>query len=396
MELTPIKIRGRHWRNRAQKPLAPTKRSTITPTTEAGPTHLGKRAKISKSKKKKIAAMPTLQGLPQELLEIIFLYSMNMSLPRASPLLGCKLSSRAVTMEYTMRSFFHTVDHRTNYRDRKRSSDANLQSSILACRFFTFDFFLAYVQRAHDAMVRLQGKVWEATGVQVYGVQEFDGLWPYKFTKVAYLAFAEGFHVPEKLLHGPWSKDKESLLYVLVSFGGEIDWEGSMAGEVAREGIKGAIRDGSEYAVAALSVLLGVPKAITTDMLRYAVIHCGCSIKILRHLLFNAQILGHEVSKEALDFYDATIWAWADVNGEKGTVLKEMLGKADAFDMEFYFDENVDWTSVVPFPYGGTKFDNRTALDEQLVQELLQNLYRNYGRKITRRRVMPFARNPEA
>ncbi|CAO2651192.1 Nn.00g094890.m01.CDS01 [Neocucurbitaria sp. VM-36] len=284
-----------------------------------------------------------------------------------------------------MRSFFYTVDHRVNHRDRKKTSDPQLQSDILSCRFFTYEFFLDYVKRAHDAMIRLRGKAWEKTGVPVLGVQEFEGLWVFRFTKIPYLSFAEGFHIPEKLLHGPFTNDKASLLYVLVSLNGEIDWTGSMAGEAAKTGIKDAIKETNEHAVAALAVLLGVPKAITTDILRYAVINCGCEINVLRHLLYNAQILSQEISKDVLDFYDPKLWAWADANGERGDVLKDMLKKADAFDLEFYFDEDADWTKIVGFPYGGSRFDIRTAFDE-VVRELLGNLYRNYGRKITRKR----------
>jgi hypothetical protein len=337
-------------------------------------------------KRKEIApAMPTLQGLPQELLEIIFLYSMNMALPRSSSILGRKLSSHAITMEFTLRSFFHTVDHRTNHRDRVKTSDPNVQSELLACRFFTWDFFIKYVDRAHGAMVKLRGKAWEKAGVEVPGAKEFDGLWPFQFTKIPYLSFAQGFHVPEKLLHGPWTKDKASLLYVLVSLNGEIDWEGSLSGEMAKNGIIEAIEEGNEHAVAALAVLLGVPKAITTDMLRCAVIECGCNINILRHLLFNAQILARDTLKDTLDFHDPKLWAWAEAHGQKGEVLKDMLRKADVFDLEFYFEEDSDWTKIVPFPYGGSKFDTRTGL-HAVVRELLVNLYRNYGRKITPRR----------
>ena len=329
--------------------------------------------------------MPTLLGLPQELLEIIFLHSMNISLPRASPLLGRKLSSRAVTLEYTMRAFFNTVDHTTNYRDRKKTGDRLLQSDLLSCHFFTWDFFLRYVDRSHDAMVTLRGKAWEKTGVEVPGVRQFDGLWPFRFTTIPYLAFADGFYVPEKLLHGPWDEGKVNLLYVLVSLNGEIDWEGSMAGETAKQGIREAVAEGNERAVAALSTLLGVPKQIDTGLLRYAVLDRGCNINVLRHLLFNAQILAQNVSEDVLDFLDTRLWAWADANGDKGDVLKHMLKKADAFDLEFYFEEESDWTKIVPFPYGGSKFDTRTTFDV-VVRELLMNLYWSYGRKITRRR----------
>ncbi|KAJ4381220.1 hypothetical protein N0V86_003569 [Didymella sp. IMI 355093] len=384
LHLTPIKIRGKKRKNTHPSiPANAISSSSSTPSI-AQPQQARHKKLKKRLHKHTVAAMPTLLGLPQELLELIFLHSMNTSLPLASPLLGRKLSSTAVTLEFTMRTFFHTVDHTTNYRDRKKRSDARAQSDLLTRRFFTWDFFRKYVQRSHDEMVKLRGKAWEKTGVEVPGLNMFDGLWPFRFMKIPYLAFADGFHIPEKLLHGPWDEDKTNLLYVLVSLSGEIDWQGSMAGETAKLGIRGAIEQRDERAVAALATLLGVPKQIDTGLLRYAVVECGCNVNILRHLLFNAQILAQNVSKDQLDFLDTRLWAWADAHGEKGGVLKSMLKKANSFDLEFYSDES-DWTKIVPFPYGGSKFDTRTTFDD-VVRELLMNLYWSYGRKITRRR----------
>jgi hypothetical protein len=377
MDLTPIRIRGRRRKHPA---------SLLTAQLQASAKLINqKQQQKTKKTKEAIRAMPTLQGLPLELLEMVFLYSMNIALPQCSPTLGRKLSSSTVIMDFTMRSFFHTVDHRTNHRDRVKASDPKLQSGLLSCRFFTWDFFLKYVERAHAAMIELRGKAWEKTGVEVLGVREFDGLWPFQFTKITYLGFADGSYVPEKVLHGPWTKEKANLLYVLVSLNGEIDWAGSLSGETAKSGMREAIKEGSEHAVAALAVLLGVPKLITTELLRYAVVQCGCNINILRHLLFNAQILAQETTKDTLDFHEPKLWAWAEANGEKGAVLKDMLKKADAFDLEFYFEADADWKQIVSFPYGGSKFDTRTAFQD-VVRELLINLYKNYGRKITRRR----------
>lgn len=388
MGLTPVRVRGRHWRHRKDPLIVASQlqASTSSPLLSQA-VSLENRRRKRKIKKAKVTtpAMPTLQGLPQEILEIIFLYSMNISLPRASPSLGQKLSSKTIIMEFTMRSFFHTVDHKANIRCRKVTSDPQLQSDILSCRFFTYDFFLAYVQRAHETFIKLRGKAWENTGVPVLGVREFDELFAYRFTRIHYLAFANGFHVPEKLLHGPFTKDKASLLYVLVSINGEIDWTGSMAGEAAKSGIKEAVKEGNEHAVASLAVLLGVRKAISTDILRYAVVTCNCPINMMRHLLFNAQILAAETSQYTLDFYDSGLWAWANANGERGDVLKNMLRRADLFDLEFYFEEDADWTKIVGFPYGGARFDTRTGLNA-VVREMLTILYSNYGRKITRTR----------
>ncbi|KAL5114837.1 hypothetical protein ACEQ8H_007266 [Pleosporales sp. CAS-2024a] len=379
LALTPVKIRGRK-RNHAA--------SLLVAKLQASQSSDIKRQKKMQKQRDKAAAMsmsvPTLQGLPQELLEMIFLYSMNMSLPRCSPDLGRTLSSSKMCIDFTMRALFDTVDHTTNHRDRIKTSDAKLQSHVLNSRFFTFPFFLKYVHHAHNAMIKLRGKAWEKTGIQVPGVHDLDGLWPFQFTKIPYLGFADGFFVPEKLLHGPWTTDKASLLYVLTSLHGQIDWAGSLSGEIAKSGIKEAISVGNEHAVAALAVLLGVPRAITTDMLRFAVVDCRCSINILRHLLFNAQILAGQTTKDTLNFHDPQLWAWAGAHDDRA-IVKELLIKADAFNLEFYFEQNADWKSIVPFPYGGTKFDTRTAFSD-IVRELLMNLYRNYGRKITTQR----------
>ena len=223
-----------------------------------------------------------------------------------------------------MRNFFETVDHKANIRQKQRAPtiDPTTQSQLLSCRFFTWSFFLSYVQRAHDALIRLRGRAWARTGVAVPGIEQFEGgLWPFKFTKISYLSFAEGFQIPEKLLHGPWADDKARLLYVLVSITGEIDWHNSMAGETAKEGLRQAIKEQNEHAVAALSVLVGIQKEVSTETLRYAVIMCGCDFNIIRHLLFNAQILASKMTREVLNFHDPQIWAWADEerNVEKGS-----------------------------------------------------------------------------
>lgn len=379
MTLTPVRVRGKK-RNRelVNRTLSQVSRAQLL---SKRPRTVSKTAR-SKSRKETIAAMPTLQGLPQELLEIVFLYSMNISLPRASHDLGRKLSSRTVCLEFCVRAFFDTVEHKAPIRTRKITSDPIFQSEILTCKFYNWAFFLAYVQKAYDAYRALRGRIW--AGVTVPDVTCFDGLWPFRFAKITYLSFAEDFQIPEKLLHGPWTQDKASLLYVLVSLNGEIDWEGSMAGETAKEGLKEAISEGNEHAVAALSVLLGVARAITTDMLRYAVIDGGCDMNIIRHLLFNVQILYRDTSRDTLNLYDPILWQWADNEGEddgKGELLKDMIKRAEKFDLEFYKEGESDFKSIVPFPYSGEKFGAQNAFDN-IVRELLTLLYRNHGRRI--------------
>lgn len=299
MDLTPVKIRGKRKRPGASE--SNLQKALTAFSLQAKRSRLS--SKLVRPKKTTAMATPTLQGLPQELLEIIFLYSMNISLPRSSPILGRKLSARTVTLEFVLRAFFHTVDHGTNYRDRKTTGDPIFQSQLLACRFFTWDFFRFYVQKAHRTLIQERGAIWKDASVQPAGFEAFDGLFPFKFMKITYLGFAEGFHIPDKLLHGPWSHDKASLLYVLVSLSGELDWAGSMAGEIAKQGILQAIEQNAERAVAALAVLLGVAQMISTSILRKAVMDCRCNFNIVRQLLFNAQILQQASPNDSLDFH---------------------------------------------------------------------------------------------
>jgi hypothetical protein len=397
MDLTPVRIRGKRKRpgttkSNLQKALEASSSQSKRPRTFQNP---------AKPKKITESAMPTLQGLPQELLEMIFLYSMNISLPRASPTLGRKLSSNAVIMEFVVRSFYHTVDHKSNYRDRQVTSDPAIQSQILTCRFFTWDFFRTYVAKAHSSYIQQRGDIWKDASAQPLGVEAFDGLWPFRFMKVTYLGFAEGFYIPEKVLHGPWVTDKASLLYVLVSLGGEIDWESSMSGEIAKAGLLQAISENKERAVAALAVLLGVAQMISTSIIHQAVVEGGCNLNIVRQLLFNAQILHQKLPKDTLDFYgqshqampcrkhmlialaDPALWRWADAHEGKGVVLKDLLRKADKFSLEFYLEgEEGALAKIVPFPYGGAKFDPRNPLNN-VGREMLARLYRSYGRKMT-------------
>ncbi|KAL5422929.1 hypothetical protein PMIN04_004337 [Paraphaeosphaeria minitans] len=387
MDLTPVRIRGKRKRPGATK-------SNLQKALEASASQ-GKRPPISQhpAKSKKIAetAMPTLHGLPVELLEMIFLYSMNISLPRTSPTLGRKLSSYTVIMEFVLRSFYHTVDHKNNYRDREVTSDPGIQSQLLACRFFTWDFFRAYVAKAHSSFIQQRGDIWKDASAQPLGVEALDGLWPFRFMKIMYLGFAKGFYIPEKVLHGPWTDDKASLLYVLVSMSGEVDWEGSMSGEIAKAGLVEAVNENRERAVAALAVVVGVAQMINMSVIRQAVMDCGCNLNIVRQLLFNAQILRHDLPKDNVDFYDPALWRWADAHEGKGALLKDLLRKADRFSLEFYLEgEEGSHAKIVPFPYGGAKFDPRNPLND-VGREMLVRLYRSYGRKMT---VSPRRRRP--
>lgn len=90
-------------------------------------------------------------------------------------------------------------------------------------------------------------------------------------------------------------------------------------------------------------------------------------------------------------FVDPALWRWADAHEGKGVLLKDLLRKADNFSSEFYLEgEEGAQAKIVPFPYGGAKFDPRNPLNN-VGREMLVRLYRSHGRKMT---VSPRRRRP--
>ena len=55
--------------------------------------------------------------------------------------------------------------------------------------------------------------------------------------------------IPKKLLRGPWTDSKVNLLEALVGATSFIDWEGSLSGETAMQGLEDAVREGNFRAV---------------------------------------------------------------------------------------------------------------------------------------------------
>lgn len=314
---------------------------------------------------------------------MIFLYSTNPALPRCSSIIGQKLSSTSVCLQFCVRIF---CDTKPSFKiPHVEPASPELQSQVLRSRFFTWSFFEKYVQRAYETSRKRRGQGWDKTGLRFPNPVLLEGLWPHQIAKLYYLGFAEGFLIPENLLHGHWTEEKASLLYVLVCCHGEVDWEGSMAGETAKEGLLDAIREDNERAVAALAVLLGVARALSTEAVRIAVMECDCNLNIVKHLLFNAQILSQA---GAMDFHDPALWSWAqqaeDAGDPKGRQVREMLKKAEQFSLNFYERGQTNFQGVVTFPYSGPLFDARSSLDQsRMQQELLAKLYRNYGWRIT-------------
>jgi len=242
---------------------------------------------------------------------------MNVSLPQSSAHLARKLSSEHVFLDFSLKALW-----REEAQDTSPENDeayAQLQSQLLRCRFFTWQFYKGYVQKLNKLRPDIHGNNIDLDNP------------PYSFGPYfrcskgpAYLSLARGCHIPEKLLKGSWTPDKTSFLECVIWLGATIDWTGSSAGEIATQGLYDAIREGDLNAVAALTCPRCDPVRLTTEMLRFAVSDCGCDEEIVNLLL--SPPLGIDVD---VDFHDPELWAWAGreegKGNPKGVWLRQIL-----------------------------------------------------------------------
>ncbi|OBT79833.1 hypothetical protein VF21_01598 [Pseudogymnoascus sp. 05NY08] len=277
-------------------------------------------------------SMTLLERLPTELLEKIFLVSLNFNLPRSSPIIGIKLSNQYIYITTTVAIFEPTwrYNYGLLYEQRRTASgsldggdvpgDPDLQSSLLRCQWATV------------FMIRQAEKAWMLTAPQKPVKQEVEGVAqarshspasdseqlvhtethtseerlsgdsePHDFDE-QYAEFLrltdpeaareEGMttsptfrwkiplkihpqtEIPESLLRGPWSPDMVMYLFWLTRAGARIDYSASTNGEVARQGLDQAILDGN-LQILYLLHCLGIETTVHEDILESAVRACS-------------------------------------------------------------------------------------------------------------------------
>lgn len=153
VDMTPIKIRGKRAPRRRivdealdakrQAPLLGGLRSPLVSPSPANHPHYPPQTYLP-------VGVSLIERLPIELLEIIFWHCPNVSLPRASPILGHALSSFHVKSQLVGKLFSSNPGHglqRSNLHETfgRRHSHATLQSDLLKTRWMTMDFWRQYM-----------------------------------------------------------------------------------------------------------------------------------------------------------------------------------------------------------------------------------------------------------
>ncbi|KAF8859383.1 hypothetical protein BDZ45DRAFT_673336 [Acephala macrosclerotiorum] len=339
MELTAIKVHGKKSRDCGKAAVAarkllkrpsgrpfkladPNEESQIAASSEPSSKKLKKRSmKNMKSRRK----MSDLEKLPTEILETVFLFCMNLGLPKSSPIIAAKLSSQTVYNKTILEAFGPTWE-RWHGRERnwlqKRNAqpgdseeDPVLQSAVLRCRWATLPTILSakdnWVQKF--AKDRLFKPVWfdiksnppaedseesdtseEATeehdepqmtaheyfntdfnGFSDLILSERDGGWLWdKCSWERNSDVAEGTEIPQSLLSGPWDEDMLKYLFWLRKSGAGIDWLNSTSGEVGLDGLKKAILFGDIRAIHILA-WTGIIEKLNVELLIWAFRNAG-------------------------------------------------------------------------------------------------------------------------
>ena len=263
------------------------------------------------------------EQLPTEIVQVIFIYSYNISLPMASPVFSQQLSAEDIYVRCATELLFRERDSEPSY------SDAAV-SRMLQCKWMSWRIFKMAVEECH---CRTNRRIRDEKGLSN---EEETGFVPHIIPYLDpsfddpgprfYLHLNSAVQLPEKVLRGPWTADTTAFLTYLICSKVSIDWELSSRGEVATAGLDSAITARNRTAVVCLlTQTAGVVP--TVAHLKSAVMDHGCDQTIVVHIVLaalSAQIRGKWRGHSLTDvnFRDAALWSWASrvkrLGGEQG------------------------------------------------------------------------------
>ena len=345
-DLTPVRIRGKRYAP-GQKPTIHTKHNNAY-TPSSNTTDHSKRSHLSR-----------IETLPTELLHHIFRLCPNIYLPVASPTLGQILSDKAIKVHIVVQ----TLSNRQTLIDAVaeasgHTSIASLQSEVLNRKWLTFEFLRDALKETaklprHDAPLDFanDGEPDEDSSLSaadtdsdLSSVTGADSPIAQKPTKAKKLPLYKNLDlhkctaVPVKLLHGPWTASKLTLLKLLFRAGGSIERVTSTDDEVASASLLEALKSSNRKVALALIPRLSYRSFLDLDNytepphigvtpdtshFRAAILEGGCDRELLlRMLLFPGT---------DIDYEDRAVWKWIhdsiSVSDEKGLWLKQTLGE---------------------------------------------------------------------
>lgn len=130
--------------------------------------------------------------------------------------------------------------------------------------------------------------------------------------------------IPVKLLHGPWTEEQLSFLFVLSVGGAEFDLDNKMHRDIAKKGLTEAIRGDNYRAVRLITEAWASSQPLSmtekeartfrikpdTEHLKVAVIERGCRRDIVQALLL--------AKSSDIDYTNTAVLEWAENQREQG------------------------------------------------------------------------------
>lgn len=343
-DLTPVRIRGKRY--------APGQKSPIhTKHYNAYPSFSDK---ADQSKRPRLSRLET---LPTELLHHIFRFCPNIYLPVASPTLSQILSDQAIKVHIVIQ----TLSNRQTLIDAVaeasgHTSIASLQSEVLNRKWLTFEFLRDALKEATKLPHRDAPSDYATDGDSD---EDANLVAPYTDSDLSSVTSADSpiarklkedkksdlyldldlnqcTAVPVKLLHGPWTASKVTLLKLLFRAGASIERVTSTDDEVASASLLEALKSSNRKVALALLPMprwrwFPDPDNITeppnigvipdTSHLRAAILQGGCDRKIVLTMLL--------LPDTEIDYEDRAVWKWIHdsiSSGDRtGSWLKQTL-----------------------------------------------------------------------
>lgn len=269
-----------------------------------------------------------LERMPAEVLQQIFLESMNMDLPVASIELLHKLNSDHIKTEFALRVLYWPDDEQRTDKDDL----PEMQSKLLSLRFFEWEFYKRYAAKAC-----LKFRTWPwleelhpdvSLEDLIQYDPDFDILDRFNLNcehveeMPPFLRLHDKTPIPAKYLKGPWGDQKHMMLRFLFIQNLGIDTESSTSSETLIEGLMDLAKTLSHVEIAQWLICIAIASEITLPqkLLRRAVVDGGCDKDFVESLL-TWSLHGDT------EYFDPILWNWAERNPdkEKGKWLLDQL-----------------------------------------------------------------------
>lgn len=317
--MTPIRVRGKrsaaqgekwHYEKRRKATLvSKSSNETGTSGSQASDAILRRSSK----RKKRASSLSRLERLPTEILDVIFMFSTNVELALASPILVAQLKGSHLQHELTSR----VISPILCAEDLSKSELVQV-SRLMNSRFFTYKFLCAWVDgllqtpRSVSTDSVLHRLISRCDLEDIVDDLPAPTCSPSRILSTLHLP--QQLLAPEKLLRGPFAEADTQLLTLFTYRRPET--LSLLIPAYRATAIAGQRQAITEGAVAPLRYFQCIGLLVDTKLLQFAVLEAGCDEKTVEALL--AQNFMDSDSSSGIDFLDSTLWAWAEDSRKSG------------------------------------------------------------------------------